>query len=70
MDGIKCVIPNSCKVKKIIQCNLFDEEEILETGCIGCAKGTIHDHNGIYPKIMDWEKNKKIRYVDLLGGMK
>lgn len=70
MDGIKCVIPNSCKVEKIIQYNLFGEEEILEAGCVGCSKGTIHGHNGIYPKIMDWEKNKKIRYVDLLGGMK
>lgn len=70
MDGIKCVIPNSCKVEKIIQYNLFGEEEILEAGCVGCSKGTVHGHNGIYPKIMDWEKNKKIRYVDLLGGMK
>lgn len=69
MDGIKCVIPNSCKVEKIVQYNLFGEEEILEAGCVGCSKGTIHRHNGIYPKIMDWEKNKKIRYVDLLGGI-
>lgn len=70
MDGIKCVIPNSCKVERIVQCKLFGEEDVLEAGCIGCSKGTIHGHNGIYSKIMDWKKNKKIRYVDLLGGMK
>jgi len=69
MDGIKCVIPNSCKVERIVQYNLFGEEEVLESGCAGCNKGTVHGHNGIYPKIMDWEKNKKIRYIDLLGGM-
>lgn len=69
MDGIKCVIPNSCKVEKMAQYNLFGEEEIIESGCTGCAKGTVHGHNGIYPKIMDWEKNKKIKYIDLLWGM-
>lgn len=70
MDGIKCVIPNSCKAIKKVQKNLFGEEEVLESGCIGCSKGTVHDHNGIYSKIMDWERNKKIKYVDMLGGMK
>ena len=69
MDGIKCVIPNTCQVKKISNFNLFGEEIVEEYGCDGCAKGTVHGHNGIYPKIMDWEKNKKIKYIDLLGGM-
>lgn len=69
MDGIKCVIPNSCKVEKIIQYNLFDDEEVIESGCQGCTKGTVHGHNGVYSKIMDWEKNKRIKFVDLLGGM-
>ena len=69
MDGIKCVIPNTCQVKKISNFNLFGEEIVEEYGCDGCAKGTVHGHNGIYPKIIDWEKNKKIKYIDLLGGM-
>lgn len=68
MDGIKCVIPNTCNVKRIVQYNLFGEEIIEEEGCIGCLKGTIHNHNGIYSKIMDWGKNKKIKYVDLIKG--
>lgn len=67
MDGIKFVVPNSCQVKKIIDYNLF-EEEILESGCIGCKNGEIHSHNGIYSKIMDWKKNKKIKFVDLING--
>ena len=68
MDGIKGVIPCSCKVDKIVQINLFGEEEIQESGCIGCAKNDLFHHNGTYAKIMDWEKNKKIRYIDLLAG--
>ncbi len=68
MDGIKCVIPNSCKTEKIVQYTLFGEENIIESGCIGCEKGDVHMHNGIYSKIMDWEKNKKILYVDTIKG--
>ncbi len=68
MDGIKCVIPNSCKTEKIVQYNLFGEEDIIETGCIGCEKGDVHMHNGIYSKIMDWEKNKKTLYVNMIKG--
>lgn len=70
MDGIKCVIPKSCHVKTISQTNLFGEEEIIEYGCSGCTKGTVHNHNGVYSVIMDWEKNKKIKFVDMLGGMR
>lgn len=66
MDGIKGVIPCSCKVDRIVRINLFGEEDIHEFGCIGCAKNDLLHHNGIYAKIMDWEKNKKIRYIDLL----
>jgi hypothetical protein len=67
MDGIKCVIPESCQVERIVQINLFGEEDVQENGCVGCAKGDVYHHNGIYAKIMDWEKNKKVRYVDLLA---
>lgn len=68
MDGIKYVIPKSCKVDRAIMFNLFGEEEIREEGCIGCTKGDLHSHNGVYSKIMDWNKNKKIRFVDLIYG--
>lgn len=68
MDGIKCVIPESCQVERIVQINLFGEENVQESGCIGCAKGDLYHHNGIYAKIMDWEKNKKVRFVDQIRG--
>lgn len=68
MDGIKCVIPNSCKTERLIQCNLFGEEEVIETGCDGCLKNNVHAHNGIYVKIMDWEKGKPIKFESLIRG--
>lgn len=68
MDGIKCVVPESCQVEKISMMNLFGEEDVQEFGCEGCAKGNIYRHNGTYAKIMDWEKNKKIKFVDQIKG--
>lgn len=68
MDGIKYVIPRSCKVDTTVMINLFGEEEIHEEGCIGCSKGVWHRHNGVYSKIMDWKKNRKIKFVDLIYG--
>ena len=66
MDGTKCVIPCSCITKRSITYNLFGEEEITEKVCLGCEKGNILKHNGTYSKIMDWEKNKAIKFVDFL----
>ena len=53
MDGAKGVIPNSCR---------NDAKE-----CIGCAKDNIYKHNGKYCKIMDWEKEKIIKFIDLIN---
>lgn len=50
MDGLKGVIPNSCK-----------------DDCIGCKKKDIKKHNGIYCKIKDWQQDKIINFVDLVG---
>lgn len=66
MDGIKGVIPGSCQVKKISQLDIFGDELVLQYGCNGCSKNDIYSHNGKYAKIMDWEKNRKVRYIDLL----
>ncbi len=74
MDGLKCVIPNSCKngVTDRIE-NLFGYEEVV-TNCQGCQSDNMHKHNGIYCLLRDWgvkdpktgENNMKIRFVDLL----
>jgi hypothetical protein len=73
MDGLKYVIPMSCKSQKsnskILQIpfydlNLSNRENCLE--CLGCKLSNPFQHNGKYVKIMNWEKNKKIKFVELL----
>lgn len=74
MDGLRCVVPDSCRdgvMEKIL--TLFGEEEHKVT-CAGCNDDNIHKHNGIYCLIRDWgakdpktkEDNRKIRFVDLI----
>lgn len=67
MDGLKFVIPNSCHNKTSVQYLLWGEE-IHEERCEGCRKNNRNKHNGIYCYVMDWEKNKKIKFVNLIGG--
>lgn len=69
MDGLKCVIPNSCHNESYVQYSLFGEEKI-ETICEGCSKNNIKKHNGVYCKIRDWKSNKTIRFVTLFGRKK
>jgi hypothetical protein len=67
MDGIKYVIPNSCHLEKqVFQLNLFDDEKSIEEECIGCKKGNNKLHNGIYCRIMNWNTNRKIKFISLL----
>lgn len=68
MDGLKMVVPNSCKTLKTVQYNLFGEEIVTGVECIGCQKNDINKHNGIYCEIMDWDKNKKVKFVKLFKG--
>ncbi|MDD4831571.1 MAG: restriction endonuclease subunit M [Bacilli bacterium] len=67
MDGIKFVIPNSCKNDKTIEYTLFGEEEHI-CECAGCKKNNNNLHNGIYCKIMNWDTNQKIKFVSLVNG--
>ncbi len=74
MDGLKGVVPDSCRdgVMEKIQ-TLFGEEE-QKVICAGCHDDNIHKHNGIYCLIRDWgakdpktkEDHRKIRFVDLI----
>lgn len=68
MDGTKGVIPLSCNTGKISQTNIFGEEELVISECIGCIKNLSHKHNGIYVKVKNWKKNKNIRFIDLNKG--
>lgn len=66
MDGLKFVIPNSCHKQESLQMSMFDESKPEE--CEGCLKNNKNRHNGIYCYVMDWEKNKKVKFVTLLEG--
>ena len=62
MDGLKCVVPNSCQNETKVNLTLFGEEVEKEV-CEGCRKNDIQKHNGIYCKIMDWDiKDKSGKY--------
>jgi len=67
MDGLKFVAPLSCHEEEFVQMSLFGDEPSREF-CKGCTQNSIRLHNGKYCYIMDWEKNKKIRFLDLVRG--
>lgn len=73
MDGLKGIVPNSCK-DEIIEISDFFETKTEIKKCKGCETQNIKFHNGIYCNIMDWEEKDKetgktgkiIRFIDLL----
>lgn len=68
MDGLKYVIPNSCKDEDTsAQLKLFEIGNKKEE-CRGCKYNKPLEHTGVYCKIMDWNNNKKIRFVDMIKG--
>lgn len=73
MDGMKFVIPNSCKNEEVVvaQLNLFGEEEKEKIECYGCKKNNFKKHNGMYSKIMNWNtKRTKLFYKLVEEGSK
>ncbi|MFA7173965.1 MAG: restriction endonuclease subunit M [Kiritimatiellia bacterium] len=69
MDGLKYVVPLSCHQEiKVIpgERRLFETtpDTLVERDCVGCQHGNPRNHNGQYAKIMDWEKNQIVRFVD------
>lgn len=69
MDGIKYVVPDSCNNEKItcVQMDLFGEEKVTKEECYGCKKNSHLRHNGTYSKVMNWNTNRKIKFISLLG---
>lgn len=65
MDGLKFVIPESCKEIDEGQLSLF-EMDTEKKPCPGCAKNDPYAHTGIYCIIKDWKANKKVTFVSLL----
>jgi len=64
MDGLKFVIPNSCKPTKSKQISIFEEKECKE--CLGCKNGDNQNHIGIYCKIKDWRSHKIVKYSSFI----
>ena len=66
MDGMKYVVPFSCKNQKNVTVTLFGKEE-EEIECMGCKKGYADQHNGIYCKVKDWNTGKTMKFIDLIN---
>lgn len=69
MDGLKFVIPNSCKPVPKMQLSFFDDENEPEE-CPGCLKNNNQKHTGIYCKVMNWGTKRSIKFISLLGRKK
>jgi hypothetical protein len=72
MDGLKYVIPMSCKheIKIILgQPTLLDgilPDVVEKDECEGCKYNRPDKHNGKYVRIMDWSTKVPLRFIDLL----
>lgn len=64
MDGLKYVIPNSCKPIPKRQMSLFDDEDQFEQ-CDGCTKNDNSLHTGIYCKIINWDTKRTIKFYTM-----
>ena len=62
MDGLKCVVPDTCGQPRI-EHTLFGDE-IVEAPCEGCRTGDIHKHNGILCLVRDWKKKPREKQVE------
>lgn len=61
MDGLKCVVPDTCHDKEEITSDLFGGGEVItKIPCVGCEKNDIHHHNGIPALIRNWKNNKRV----------
>lgn len=65
MDGLKFVIPESCKEVEEGQLTLLDMDAEKHP-CLGCVKNDPFVHTGTYCIIKDWKTNKKVTFVSLL----
>ena len=46
----------------------FCQQKIFFRSSFDNKSNNNHKHTGIYCKVMDWEKNKPIKFIDLLNG--
>ena len=68
MDGLRFVIPNSCKAQEATQLTLFSTTNEKKE-CEGCRTNNNLLHNGTYCVIKDWKNDKEVKFVDLIKGV-
>lgn len=74
MDGLRGVVPGTCHDNVMRSNQLFDNPKEEVFPCTGCKSGNIHQHNGTYCIIKDWEatdsqtgkKGKRIKFIELI----
>lgn len=75
MDGLKYVLPMSCRqtVQKLEEMSKdqlsllpVEKPKKIKIECEGCRTNKPLEHSGRYAKIMNWEKNKTVRFVDIV----
>ena len=63
MDGIKFVVPNTCKDEVVEIPNLDGSVERKVLPCKGCKSGKVDEHNGVRCRVMDWEIGKSVLFI-------
>ena len=70
MDGLKGVVPCSCKPQITVTKNFYGDDTIIETPCTGCKGNDIRHHNGTYCYIREWKKSDskidRIKFIDTI----
>ena len=70
MDGIKFVVPMSCK-PKVTKTELLDGTiETHTEECPGCRKKDNSRHTGTYCKIRDWNSGQEVKFATLQERVK
>lgn len=76
MDGLKYVVPGSCKPEENCQMalsgfmDLGGDATLADTtsACPGCATGNIYRHTGNYCRIMDWRSKRSQTFISMVEG--
>lgn len=76
MDGLKYVVPGSCKPEENCQMTLSGfmglcgDATLADTtsACPGCATGDIYRHTGNYCRIMDWRSKRSQTFISMVKG--
>lgn len=71
MDGLKYVVPMSCHHETRVipgAQTLFEQipDKVEKHECEGCKFNRPTKHNGKYVNIMDWSKNKTVKFINLV----